>query len=511
MAASDSDVRLDAEGRAGTAAGTASGDTAFRDVAVSAAPRNNRVRTLLNLLQPVVDVLMLTLAFALGYIARIQLPLLKQPNIADPFTDFIPTLILHVVVIIGILYLSRLYHLPRAISRIDHARKVIGVLTVGSLMVYGLQAILFNNTIFAVDYPRALLFYVWIFSMVLTVAGREVHQSLRYWLRTRKLGLDNLLIVGNGKIAREIARKITTNTALGYNPVGVVVNGKTRSRGNVSGIPVIGVYHDLPALIDRCAVDQVVIALPDAQRAEIVELISLCQRGRVDIKIYPDMFAYMAGDLSVDDLSGTPLLTVRDIAMRGWRLSLKRGMDIIGAGLGMIFLSPLMLLTAVAMRLESEGPVFYTQERMGLDGKPFHMVKFRTMRQDAEVGGPGWTVKDDPRVTRLGHLMRTTNWDEIPQLINVLVGEMSLVGPRPERPVYVLQFRERIPRYMERHREKAGMTGWAQVNGLRGDTSIAERTEYDLWYVENWSLWLDIKIIIRTVWNTFRRRDKNAY
>jgi len=465
----------------------------------------------LNLLQPIVDVLMLSIAFALGYVARINLPLLNLPAQPDPFLDYVPTLVLHVAVIIGMLYLSRLYHLPRAISRIDHARKVIGVLTVGSLMVYGLQAILFNNTIFAVDYPRALLFYVWIFSMVFTVIGREIQQSLRYRLRERGLGRDNLVIVGNGKIAREIARKITTNAALGYNPVGVVVNGKTRTRANIFAIPVIGVYQDLPTLIDQFAVDQVVIALPDAQRAEIVELISLCQRGRVDIKIYPDMFAYMAGDLSVDDLSGTPLLTVRDIAMRGWRLSLKRGMDIIGAGFGLIFLSPFMLLTAAAMRLESEGPVFYTQERMGLDGKPFHMVKFRTMRPDAEVGGPGWTVKDDPRVTRIGSFMRRTNWDEIPQLINVLLGEMSLVGPRPERPVYVLQFRERIPRYMERHREKSGMTGWAQVNGLRGDTSIAERTEYDLWYVENWSLWLDFKIIIRTVWSTLLRRSKNAY
>jgi lipopolysaccharide/colanic/teichoic acid biosynthesis glycosyltransferase len=170
-----------------------------------------------------------------------------------------------------------------------------------------------------------------------------------------------------------------------------------------------------------------------------------------------------------------------------------------------------MLITAIMIRLESEGPVFYTQERMGLDGRPFLMVKFRTMRQDAESDGPGWTVKDDPRVTRLGRWMRKTNWDEFPQLMNVLVGEMSLVGPRPERPVYVLEFHESIPRYMERHREKAGMTGWAQINGLRGDTSIAERTQFDLWYVENWSLWLDIKIIIRTVWNMALRRNKNAY
>lgn len=148
---------------------------------------------------------------------------------------------------------------------------------------------------------------------------------------------------------------------------------------------------------------------------------------------------------------------------------------------------------------------------MGLDERPFQMIKFRTMIQDAEADGPGWTVENDPRVTRLGKLMRRTNWDEIPQLINVLIGDMSLVGPRPERPVYVQQFRERIPRYHERHREKAGMTGWAQVNGLRGDTSISERTVYDLWYVENWSLWLDVRILIRTIINTLLRRDPNAY
>jgi exopolysaccharide biosynthesis polyprenyl glycosylphosphotransferase len=219
----------------------------------------------------------------------------------------------------------------------------------------------------------------------------------------------------------------------------------------------------------------------------------------------------MARDMSVDDLGGTPLLTVRDIAMRGWKLSLKRLMDIVGAVLGLIFLSPFMLLTALLIRLESEGPVFLTQERMGLDERPFDMIKFRSMRQDAEATGPGWTVENDPRVTRLGRFMRRTNWDEIPQLINVLIGEMSLVGPRPERPVYVQEFRDSIPRYMERHREKSGMTGWAQVNGLRGDTSIQERTVFDLWYVENWSLWLDIKIIIRTILNTILRRNQNAY
>ena len=172
--------------------------------------------------------------------------------------------------------------------------------------------------------------------------------------------------------------------------------------------------------------------------------------------------------------------------------------------------SPIMMLTALLIKLESPGPVFYVQERMGLDAKPFPMLKFRSMRADAERNGPGWTVKNDPRRTRFGALIRRISFDELPQFINVLVGDMSLVGPRPERPVYVEQFRQRIPRYMDRHREKAGITGWAQVNGLRGDTSVVERTKYDVWYIENWSLALDFKIIIQTILNA-ARRNNNAY
>ncbi|MDQ7033297.1 MAG: exopolysaccharide biosynthesis polyprenyl glycosylphosphotransferase, partial [Anaerolineae bacterium] len=261
---------------------------------------------------------------------------------------------------------------------------------------------------------------------------------------------------------------------------------------------------------DKYQIQQVIIALPDARRSELVEIVTLCQRGQVDIKIYPDIFAYMAGDMNVDDLAGTPLLTVRDIALRGWKLSLKRGLDMFGAIFGLIFLSPLMLLTALLLYIEDKGEVFYTQERMGLDGRPFPMIKFRSMRIDADKLGD-WTTENDPRVTRIGHFMRRTNWDEIPQLMNVLLGHMSLVGPRPEQPQYVYRFREQIPGYMTRHQEKGGMTGWAQVNGLRGDTSIARRTTYDLWYIENWSLWLDIKIILRTIMQTITGNNKNAY
>jgi exopolysaccharide biosynthesis polyprenyl glycosylphosphotransferase len=184
-------------------------------------------------------------------------------------------------------------------------------------------------------------------------------------------------------------------------------------------------------------------------------------------------------------------------------------MDLFGATVGLIVLSPFLLFVALLIKLDSPGPVFYAQERMGLDGKPFWCIKFRSMCQDAEKDGPGWTTEDDPRRTKLGELLRRTNLDEFPQLINVLLGQMSLVGPRPERPIYVEQFRRSIPRYMERHREKAGITGWAQINGLRGDTSISERLKYDLWYIENWSLWLDIKILLRTPFSFGSQR--NAY
>lgn len=481
------------------------------DIRLSAAvQRRNRSQFTLTLLLLLVDVAALTAAFALGFEARTQIELFALPVNPPSLDTYLPTLVLHVATVIVIFYIVRLYHLPRAIQRLDQAQKIVSAVTVGSVLAFGIQALIFKGTVLEADYPRSLFVYVWLFSALLVGLGREVYRLLRLWLRRHGLDRENLLVIGTGKIARDITGRIKQRPELGYRIVGVV-SDHTRARESLSGVPIIGAYADIPRLIDELAVEQVIIALPDALRSELVDLINLCQRGYVDIKVYPDMFAYMAGDLNVNELGGTPLITVRDIALRGWRLSLKRGLDVFGASVGLVLFSPLLLLTAAAVRLDSPGPVFHIQMRMGLDGHPFPMIKFRSMRPDAEAHGPGWTVADDPRRTHLGRIMRRTNWDEMPQLINVLLGHMSLVGPRPERPVYVQEFRERIPRYMERHREKAGMTGWAQVNGLRGDTSIAERTAYDLWYVENWSLWLDIKIILRTVIMIVLRRSSNAY
>jgi Undecaprenyl-phosphate glucose phosphotransferase len=274
--------------------------------------------------------------------------------------------------------------------------------------------------------------------------------------------------------------------------------------------PVLGKTDDLPALIESEKINEVIIAMPEVTHHEILRIVSKCDQGKVAIKVFPDVFQIMASEVSIGDLGGLPLLSVRDTALRGWQLTLKRTIDMAGSAIGLVLLSPFMMFLAILIKLESDGPVFYTQERMGLDGKRFMMLKFRSMRADAEKEtGPIWARADDDRRTKLGMILRRISFDELPQLVNVLIGDMSLVGPRPERPVFVEQFRSSIPRYMDRHREKAGITGWAQINGLRGDTSIIERTKYDLWYIENWSLSLDFRILIRTFLHIFN--DDTAY
>ncbi len=471
--------------------------------------RDNRAKLFLSSLLILSDIVTLILAFIVGYQARLILPFFLIPDVQPPLIDYVPTMLLHMFIIIAIFYFNQMYHLRRTFSRFDQARRIAGITSLGAVMVYGVQELFFRNTLLYVNYPRSMFFYVWLFSVVFTVVGRELHRLIQVRLRLQGLANDNLLIVGTGRIARDIIGKIKSTPALGYNIVGVVTSADEH-QGRMVGYPIIGNFPDLPSVIDGFKVQQVIIALPDARRSELVELVTLCQRGAVDIKIYPDIFAYMAGDMNLDDLGGTPLLTVRDIALRGWKLSLKRGLDLFGSMAGLIVLSPWMILTAFLLYLEDGGAPFYTQERMGLDGRPFPMIKFRSMRVDADQISD-WTVEDDPRVTKIGRFMRRTNWDEIPQLINVLLGHMSLVGPRPEQPQYVRRFREQIPDYMSRHREKGGMTGWAQVNGMRGDTSIARRTTFDLWYIENWSLWLDIKIILSTIIQTLSGNNRNAY
>jgi Undecaprenyl-phosphate glucose phosphotransferase len=445
------------------------------------------------------DTAMVELAFFLAYWMRRLIPWPNQAQGMGGFSDYAGVVLAQAVSVLGVFVLSRLYRLTRGPSRVDEFYSIIAFTTVGTLMGVALVSLLFKNSPLELDYSRGMIFYGWGLTILFVTAGRVVHGQVRARLRRQGWGRDRVLVVGTGEVGRMIFQKVQSNPGLGYEGAGfVAADGED---GTASAVPILGHASELAHIIDEYQIDEVIIALPEATHQEILMLISECERGKVVIRVFPDVFQIMASQVSIGDLGGLPLLTVRDIALRGWKRTAKRLMDMVGASVGLVLISPLMMLMAILVKLDSRGPVFYAQERMGLDARPFRMLKFRSMRQDAEAYGPGWTVEDDPRVTRLGRIIRRLNVDELPQFVNVLVGEMSLVGPRPERPVYVNQFRRSIPRYMDRHWEKAGMTGWAQVNGLRGDTSIVERTKYDLWYIENWSLLLDVKIVIRTVFN----------
>lgn len=442
------------------------------------------------------------LAFYTAYLMRLQS---DYQNISLDFTTYRGMMVLQIVAIIITFFFYRLYHRHRTLSHIDEFYLVFGGGSVGTIVAIALISFVYKN---ALDYPRLMMVYAWLLTIIFVTVGRVLYGRVQWTLQSRGIGQTRLLVVGTGDVARMILQKIRQSPGIGYEVIGFVSDEK--GIDTILGLPVLGQIDDLEDIIERHQIGEVIIGMPEAPHQRILYIIANCERGHAAIKVFPDVFQIMATEISIDDLNGLPLLAVRDVALRGWRLSIKRGMDVAISTVSLILFSPFMLFLALLVKLDSPGPVFFVQERMGLDGKIFPVIKFRSMRPDAEAeSGPVWARPDDQRRTRLGALMRRFSLDEVPQLINVLLGDMSMVGPRPERPVFVNQFKQSIPRYMDRHREKAGMTGWAQVNGLRGDTSIIERTKYDLWYIENWSILLDLKIMLKTIITVLF--DRHAY
>jgi Undecaprenyl-phosphate glucose phosphotransferase len=277
----------------------------------------------------------------------------------------------------------------------------------------------------------------------------------------------------------------------------------------VLGVPVLGTLRQAEEVLAVGRIDQVFIALPLEAHRKMLQMLELMARECVEVKLVPDVLQYATLQATLEDVDGTPVINLSQVPLQGWNSMVKRGMDLVIAAAALVALLPFFPLVALAIWLEDRGPIFYRQERMGLDGKPFMIVKFRSMRINAEAtSGPVWAIKDDPRRTRVGAFLRHWSLDELPQIWNVLMGDMSIIGPRPERPTFVREFKHKIPRYMLRHRVKAGITGWAQVHGWRGNTSIKKRIQYDLYYIQNWSLKLDFKILWMTVRHALRH---NAY
>lgn len=328
-------------------------------------------------------------------------------------------------------------------------------------------------------------------------------------LRARGINLRHVLVVGTGPLAEHVLEVLRAERVLGLCPRGVLAPAP-RAPGaagaevrHVAGVPVLGHIGQAAALVHSQQIDQVVVALAIDEMGALPALMEQLSRETVDVRMVPDFHQYVTLCGGIEDFYGMPLVHLQGTRMDGWGRAAKRAFDLLLAlGMGALFL-PIGGAIALAIAAERRGPVLYRQTRIGLDGQPFAMLKFRTMRADAEALGAQMTAAHDPRCTPLGRLLRRLSLDEAPQLLNVLRGEMSLVGPRPEQPRFSAMFRQKVPRYALRHKIKAGMTGWAQINGLRGNTSITKRIELDLYYIENWSLLLDVKILLRTLLGGF--------
>jgi Undecaprenyl-phosphate glucose phosphotransferase len=358
------------------------------------------------------------------------------------------------------------------------------------------------------EFSRLVMLYFWLLSSAgLSLARVVFRESLRF-IRRRGYNLRHAVVVGWGDVAESVVRRLGAHPELGIRLRGCLL--EPTEAPAPGGLPVLGEPDSLARLLREEPVDQVFIALPLEASSRLPEVLKGVEDTPADVVVVPDTLRYVNLRGGVEEFDGLPFIRLQGSPIYGWDRVTKRAFDFLVSALLLVFLGPLLGLIALLIVLTSKGPVLYRQERMGLDGQTFHMLKFRSMRPDAEVeSGPVWAKAGDPRRTRLGALLRAMSFDELPQLWNVFKGEMSLVGPRPERPVFIQEFRQRIPKYMLRHKMKAGMTGWAQVNGWRGNTSLQKRIEYDLYYIEHWSLWFDVKILWLTLWKGLVSR--NAY
>ncbi len=444
----------------------------------------------------VVDVAMVVLATVLAHQIRFQSTWFSATIAAGTGEAYLPLGTVEALVVPLVFAARGMYRLRRNASRVDELQRVFMGIAVAALLTLGIVAFAVRDF----PYSRGVMVFSWLLAVPLVWMARLLQYRFHGMLRRIGFGVDRVLLVGMGEVATAVLDKLRSVPDSGYRVVGFT-NSWEPAGGRLDGLAYLGPIEDIHAIADRAGATEVIIADPLLSQQQIVEIVRRLDPRRVSIRIFPDVFQLISTQVSISDLHGLPLVSIRDASLRGWRFAVKRLVDIVVGSLVLVLLSPLMLLLALAIKLSSPGdPVFYVQERVGMDGKRFWVIKFRSMRTGAEEEtGPTWASRNDSRVTGLGRVLRRFSLDELPQFVNVVKGDMSLVGPRPERPVFVREFARRIPNYRERHREKAGLTGWAQINGLRGDTSIEERTAYDLWYVENWNLWLDFKIMLRTI------------
>ena len=402
-------------------------------------------------------------------------------------------------------YAFNMYKPKRATGRQFEVVNILKANAVGIICYIGTLYMLKER-----DFSRSMIIMFFGINCFLTILARLLIRKLLRLFRKKGYNVKHILLVGYSRAAEEYISRIVNNPQWGYHICGVL-DDNVPAGTLYKGVKVLGRIDNLEVILPENKLDEIAITLALANYDRLEELVAMCEKSGVHTKFIPDYNNLIPSRPYTEDLDGLPVINIRYVPLTNTlNIMAKRLVDIVGSLCGIIVSSPIMLVVAVLIKCSSPGPVIFKQERVGLHNKPFQMYKFRTMRQQTpSEEEKAWTVKDDPRVTKVGKFLRKTSLDELPQLFNILIGNMSLVGPRPERPLFVERFKEEIPRYMVKHQVRPGLTGWAQVNGYRGDTSIRKRIEYDIYYIENWTMSLDIKIMFLTIFKGFI--NKNAY
>ena len=405
-----------------------------------------------------------------------------------------------------IYYFSGVYTPKRTIRRRFEIYGIVKANTIGILALI----ILLYMIIREFNVSRSVMAFFYVFNILFTSFFRIVLRKGLNTIRSRGYNLKHILLVGYSRAAEEYIDRLTDNPQWGYAAVGIL-DDHIPAGTLYKGVKVLGSLGNLEIILPENKLDEIAITLSLKDYDFLESIVSICEKSGVHTKFIPDYNSLIPSKPYTEDLMGLPVINIRYVPLTNTgNMMIKRAMDIVGSLFGIIITSPVMLIAAILVKLTSPGPVIFKQERVGLHNRSFFMYKFRSMEQQSPKDEKkAWTVKNDPRVTGIGKVLRRTSLDELPQLFNILKGDMSLVGPRPERPLFVEKFKEEIPRYMVKHQVRPGLTGWSQVNGLRGDTSIRKRIDYDIYYIENWTLGFDIKIILMTFFTGFI--NKNAY
>lgn len=452
------------------------------------------------------DLVLANVAFVGAYWLRFFTKIGPEASMTPPWQLYIGAIVFVNLVWLFLLNLWPMHAASRKRAIVDELWNVTTVTTIGVLVLMA-ATFLYRD----ISYSRLVLGYFWVLDIALMFFGHLVARSLIRYKYAGSRNPQKTIIIGGNPTVLELGEKLKDNYELGCEVLGILDDNDPIDLREYSDLNYLGSIDDFERVALEQHIDVVIIALPLEEYGKISQVIGYCGKAGVDVRFVPNFLEFMDRNATVDNVGGISVIGLRPPAMReGFNKIVKRILDILFSSVVLVLLSPVFALIAVGVKLSSPGPVFFTQERIGLNSKPFKMFKFRTMRvQPKEQSDRTWTTNDDLRKTMFGSFLRKTSLDELPQFFNVLIGNMSVVGPRPERPYFVEKFREEIPHYMLRHNAKAGITGWAQVNGLRGNTSIARRVEADIYYQRHWSLWLDLKIIWLTVFRS--PKDKNAY